>query len=116
MTYKLKIRNPKFLKAGAASALALTAFALPYEASAQELNCQVEVNSSQIQGTNKSVFETLQESITEYFNTTKWTNAQFYPNEKIECRFFLTVKEYADDRIKGDIQVQLSRQIGRAHV
>ena len=111
MTYKLKIRNPKFLKAGAASALALTAFALPYEASAQELNCQVEVNSSQIQGTNKSVFETLQESITEYFNTTKWTNAQFYPNEKIECRFFLTVKEYADDRIKGDIQVQLSRPV-----
>lgn len=80
-------------------------------ADAQELNCQVEVNSSQIQGTNKSVFETLQESITEYFNTTKWTNAQFMPNEKIECRFFLTVKEYTDDRIKGDIQVQLSRPV-----
>ena len=33
--------------------------------SAQELNCQVEVYSSQIEGTNKSVFETLQSSITE---------------------------------------------------
>jgi len=77
----------------------------------QELNCTVEVNSDQIQGTNKSVFETLKTSVAEYFNTTKWTNAQFSPNEKIECRFFLTVKEYKDDRIKGDIQVQLSRPV-----
>ncbi len=83
----------------------------PHLAGAQELNCQVEVNTSQIQGTNKSVFETLQEAISEYLNTTKWTNAQFMPNEKIDCRFFLTVKEYADDRIKGDIQVQLSRPV-----
>lgn len=93
----------------AAAAIFLTA--VSHEAEAQELNCRVEVNSSQIQGTNKSVFETLQESISEYFNTTRWTNTQFSPNEKIECRFFLTVKEYADDRIKGDIQVQLSRPV-----
>ncbi|MBD5204306.1 MAG: DUF4835 family protein [Bacteroidales bacterium] len=79
--------------------------------SAQELNCQVEVNSSQIEGTNKSVFETLQSSITEYFNDTKWTNATFAPNERIDCRFFLTVKEYDSDRIKGDVQVQLSRPV-----
>lgn len=80
-------------------------------ASAQELNCTVEVNSSQIQGTNKSVFETLQTAITEYFNDRKWTNTQFSPNEKIECRFFLTVKSYEDDRIKGDLQLQLSRPV-----
>lgn len=78
---------------------------------AQELNCTVEVNSSQIQGTNKSVFESLQSSITEYFNDRKWTNAQFSANEKIECRFYLTVKTYEDDRIKGDLQVQLSRPV-----
>lgn len=110
MTRKPKSKSPKRIKA-MAPVLALIAAAFPSEACAQELNCQVEVNSSQIQGTNKSVFETLQESITEYFNTTKWTNAQFYPNEKIDCRFFLTVKEYSDDRIKGDIQVQLSRPV-----
>ena len=78
---------------------------------AQELQCVVEVNSSSVEGTNKSVFETLQQSITEYFNETKWTNAVFAPNEKIDCRFFLTVKEYSDDRIKGDVQVQLSRPV-----
>lgn len=78
---------------------------------AQELKCQVEVNSSQVEGTNKNVFEQLQSSISDYFNETRFTNATFSPVEKIECRFFLTVKEYKDDRIKGDIQVQLSRPV-----
>ncbi len=84
---------------------------VPSRASAQELNCMVEVNSQQVEGTNKSVFTTLQEAITEYMNTRKWTNAQFSPNEKIDCRLFLTVKKYEDDRIKGDLQVQLSRPV-----
>ena len=82
-----------------------------FYAHSQELNCMVEINSSQIEGTDKSVFTTLQESITEYFNTTKWTNAQFSANEKIECRFFMTIKEYDGEKFTGDIQVQLSRPV-----
>lgn len=80
-------------------------------ASAQELNCTVEVNAQSVEGSSKSTFETLQQAITDYFNETKWTNYTFSPNEKIDCRFFLTVKEYANDRIKGEIQVQLSRPV-----
>lgn len=79
--------------------------------SAQELKCQVEINTSKIEGTNKSVFETLQSAISDYLNETKWTNATFSNNERIECRFFLTVSEYTDDRIKGELQVQLSRPV-----
>lgn len=78
---------------------------------AQELMCTVEVNTSAIEGTNKSVFETLQQSISDYLNETKWTNTVFSPNERIECRFFLTVKGYDNDRIKGELQVQLSRPV-----
>lgn len=74
--------------------------------SAQELNCQVEFNTDQIQGTNKTVFETLKESVTEYMNTTHFTNAQFSPVEKIECRMFFTIKEVDGDTYKGDLQVQ----------
>lgn len=80
-------------------------------ADAQELRCNVEVNSQQIEGTNKSVFESLQEAMNNYMNETKFTNATFSPNEKIECRLFLTVAEYNDDRIKGDLQIQLSRPV-----
>lgn len=78
---------------------------------AQEFRCQVEVNSQQVEGTNKSVFETLQEAISTYMNETKFSNATFSPNEKIECRVFLTVGEYTDDRIKGELQLQLSRPV-----
>lgn len=77
----------------------------------QELLCTVDVNTSAIEGTNKSVFETLQESISDYLNETKWTNTVFSPNERIECRFFLTVRDYTNDRIKGDLQVQVSRPV-----
>ena len=83
----------------------------PVRIKGQELNCTVDVNSTSVEGTNRSVFESLKESISEYFNETKWTNAVFSPNEKIDCNFFLTVKEYDGNRIKGDIQVQLSRPV-----
>lgn len=83
---------------------------LPARLSGQELNCTVEVNAQQIQG-QEHVFETLQEAINDYLNTTKFTPAQFSPNEKIDCRFYLTVGEYTDDVIKGDIQIQSTRPV-----
>lgn len=89
--------------------LILIASLIPVGISAQELNCQVEINSDQLQGTNKSVFETLQQAINDYLNTTHFTNMQFGANERIECRFFLTVKEYNDNVLKGDLQIQSSR-------
>lgn len=78
---------------------------------AQELMCTVEINTSAVEGTNKSVFETLQQAISDYYNETKFSNAVFSPNERIECKFFLTVLDYSNDRIKGDLQVQLSRPV-----
>ncbi len=78
---------------------------------AQELNCKVEINADQVQATNKQVFQTLQEAINDYMNTTKFTNAQFATNEKIECRLFFTIKEYSDNTMKGDLQVQSIRPV-----
>ena len=81
--------------------------------SAQELNCRVEVNTSQLEGTNKSVFETLQSAINEYVNTTRWTNAQFSPNERIECTLFFNITKYdeAEGRMEGTLQVQAIRPV-----
>ena len=76
-------------------------------AQAQEFRATVEVNSQQIEGTNKNVFETLKEALNTYMNETKFSDATFSPNEKIECRLFFTIAEYSDDRMKGDLQVQL---------
>lgn len=79
--------------------------------SAQELNCQVEINSDQVQGTNKSVFETLQQAMTEYMNTNVFGNAQFAANEKIDCRLYFTIKEVNDQTFTGDLQVQMTRPV-----
>lgn len=99
----------KLLKHTILSILTL-AFALT--AQAQELNCRVEVNASQLSGTNKSVFETLQQAIQEYMNTTVFTNAQFAANEKIDCVLFFTIKEYNEDHVmKGDLQIQSTRPV-----
>ena len=47
----------------------------------------------------------------DYMNENRFSTATFSPNEKIECRMYLTVSEYDGDRIKGDLQVQLSRPV-----
>ncbi len=78
---------------------------------AQELKCEVEVNSSQVEGTSQELFKTLQTAMTEYLNTNTFSKAHFSPNEKIECKLFLTVKEVNDDKISGDLQIQSSRPV-----
>lgn len=95
------------------SKFAFAAFALlpTNSAVAQELNCEVEINADQVMGTRTSVFETLQTAITEYLNTTQFTNAQFAVNEKIDCRMFLTIKEYDGERMSGDLQIQYTRPV-----
>lgn len=81
--------------------------------SAQELNCRVEINASQIDGTNKSIFETLTTALNEYVNTNKWSDAQFSPNEKIEANIFIAINDYDESsgRMKGSIQVQSVRPV-----
>lgn len=80
---------------------------------AQELNCRVEVNAAQLEGSNKSIFETLQTAINEYVNTTRWTPAQFSPNEKIECTLLFTISKYDESTgtMEGTLQVQSSRPV-----
>lgn len=80
-------------------------------ANAQELKCEVEINSDQVQGTNKSVFTTLQGAINDYMNTTKFSQAQIAVNEKIECKLFFTIKEYDDNTLTGDLQIQSTRPV-----
>lgn len=96
-----------------AKAVAVTALMAAGAATgaAQEFRANVEVNSQQIEGTNRSVFETLKEQINSYMNETKFSDATFSPNEKIECTVYLTIGEYDNDRIKGDLQLQLIRPV-----
>ncbi len=78
----------------------------------QELKCNVQLVSQQIQGTNKQVFQTLQNAINEFMNNTVWTNYAFAPNERIECNMLINLTDQSSaDEFSGTIQIQLRRPV-----
>lgn len=79
---------------------------------AQELRCNIQVNSQKIQGTNRTAFQTLQTAIYEFMNNTSWTNHIYGIDEKIECNIIINLDEQiGSDEYKGSIQVQSRRPI-----
>lgn len=83
---------------------------------AQELNCKVNINYSQIQGTNTQIFKTLETALKEFINDRKWTTAQYGVAERIACSMNLTVKEYSENgTFKCELIVQSTRPVFEAN-
>lgn len=80
----------------------------------QELNCNIQINSDQIQGTNKSVFTTLQKSMNEFVNNRRWTELTYTNDEKIECSMNVIVKKVENGAFSAEIQIQSRRPIYNA--
>jgi len=79
---------------------------------AQELDCRIQVNSSQIQGSNKTVFEEMQKALYEFMNNRLWTKNVFGTEERIECSFLLNLStQVSSDEFKGTLQVTASRPV-----
>ena len=80
-------------------------------AHSQELNARVTINSSRVGTTvNKSVFQTLQNALTTFLNTRKWTSDNFLPNEKIDCNFLLNVQSTEEPNVfSASLTVQAAR-------
>jgi hypothetical protein len=78
---------------------------------AQELRCNVQVLSSQIQGTNKQVFKTLQEDIYEFMNNRIWTEDQFANEERIECKILINLQSHSGDQFSGSMTVTSRRPV-----
>lgn len=91
----------------------LCALSIHADDEATELNCEVDVNSDKITNGSKDIFNELKQSITDYMNTTKWTNATFGTNEKIYCKLLLTLSSWDDATglMKGDLQIQSQRPV-----
>lgn len=80
---------------------------------ATELNCEVDVNSDKITDGSREIFAELKQSVADYMNTTKWTNAIFGVNEKIYCKLLFTISSYDQNSgvMKGDLQIQSQRPV-----
>ena len=78
----------------------------------QEMNCIVSVSAPQIEGTDKRVFENLQNAIYEFVNNRKWTNNNFKVEERIECTILITVNDrLSSDEFRGNINLVLRRPV-----
>ena len=80
---------------------------------AQELEVKININSAQIEGTDKSVFENLKETLEQWMNDRQWTELQFQKNERITCNFNLTVTKYdkSQDMFECTAIIQANRPV-----
>ena len=82
-------------------------------AHSQELQARVTVNHQQIQGTDASVFEALQQTLEQFINDRQWTNLQFQKNERIPCNFNITVTKYdpSTNVVTANALIQANRPV-----
>ena len=80
---------------------------------AQELLVKVSINSSQVEGSDKSVFENLQQTLEQWMNDRQWTELQFQQNERINVTFNITVQKYdkVNNRFTCTAMIQANRPV-----
>ena len=80
---------------------------------AQELQVKININSSQVEGSDKSVFENLQQTLEQWMNDRQWTELQFQKNERINVTFNITVSKYdkGNNRFSCTAMIQANRPV-----
>lgn len=61
--------------------------------SGQELDCRVQIDDSQLSGSEFDFLSDLEQKIQEYLNTRSWTDDDYLPHEKISCSMQIIVLE-----------------------
>jgi hypothetical protein len=71
------------------------------------------MNTSQIQGTtNKDIFLTLRDAISDFMNNTTWTNNVYEIYERIECNLMFNIKEEVTSGVyKATLSIQSRRPV-----
>lgn len=78
---------------------------------AQELNCQVNIQKPQIQGSSEQLFRDMQKDIFEFLNQTRWTNHNYSNEERIDCSMQIKISGYSGNKFSGTIQVISNRPV-----
>ena len=92
--------------------LFLLVFITVAEVQAQEINCRMQINSRQIQSSDRTLFEQMQKAAFEFYNSTVFTNHTVKTEERIEFNMNIILNEMLGaDEYKGELQVAYSRPI-----
>lgn len=78
----------------------------------QELNARVEIQSPQVQNTNKRALDLLQKVIQDFVNNRSWTNKQVTPQERIDCSMVITISQWDGSKTyKASAQIYSFRPV-----
>ena len=82
-------------------------------AGAQELLVKININSQQIEGSDKSVFDNLKQTLEQWMNDRQWTDLQFQKNERINVNFNITVvkRDKTNNRFTCTALIQANRPV-----
>ena len=79
---------------------------------AQELNCMVSINTPKVEGTERKVYETMQNAIYEFMNNRKWSIYNVKEAERIECTILITINDrIGTDEFRGTLNVVVRRPV-----
>lgn len=81
---------------------------------AQELLCTVSVSAPDASKitTDPKVFKTLENTVTQFMNATKWTSDVYEENEKINCNIFIAIKSQSGtSNYSGSISIVSKRPV-----
>lgn len=78
---------------------------------AQDLQCNIQVNSDIIQASNKAIFDDLQNAITQFMNQRKWISDKVQPQEKINCNFVINITSFNIDQFSAEVSITSSRPV-----
>ncbi len=83
-----------------------------WELSAQELNCNVIINSERVQTQERQIFESMQTAIENFMNNTRWTDQEFEEHERIQCNLLINLRsESTITQFAADTQIQSVRPV-----
>ena len=78
----------------------------------QELQCNVEINAERVQTQERQIFDDMQSAISEFMNTTKWTDDEFEEHEKIKCNLLIILGKNSEiNNYEANVQIQSSRPV-----
>jgi hypothetical protein len=78
---------------------------------AQELDCEVELNTSQINTTNLPQLEQLPNQVRTYINDYDWTDDTFEERERIQCRLTISFLSVQNNQFTANLVVNSLRPI-----
>jgi predicted CopG family antitoxin len=87
-------------------------FSFFIQVNAQDLNARVQLLSPQVQNSNKRPIEAVEAAITNFLNNRKWVQEDLKIQERIDCNFVITIKEWdGSSNYKAEAQIISSRPI-----